>query len=185
MAYQKLQSREALTVLTSDDVRIPDPTSIIALDPIVVTAGVLTGTDATVGTADFSVAGTLTDVGTKFTELGIQPGAIVYNTTAGKAYYVTAVTDDLNLSLSPSDAGGATDSYSIYARPTLGCTLFIGTAGDVNVRMAEQNGNTTTAAAPANQTILYKGLANGSFMPIQVVQVLGTSTDATDIIAMW
>jgi hypothetical protein len=176
MAYQKLQSREALAVIPNDTVRIPDPSSIVVLD---------SATGATVSTVGNFGSITLDDATAKFTEVGIKQGMIVYNTTSGLAWTVVSVNSDTQLSIVGSVAGGASDSYSIYARPTIGCTLFIGTAGDVNVRMAEQNGNTTTAAAPANQFVLYKNIANGSFLPIQVVQVKVTSTDASNIVAMW
>jgi hypothetical protein len=174
MAYQKLQAREALNIIPNDDVRIPDSSSAIVVD---------TSTGATRGVADFSVLNTLTDVGTSFTTAGIPPGAIVYNPTANIAYYVVSVDSDTQLTLSGGAAGGATDSYTIYARATIGCTLFIGGAGDVNVRMAEQNGNTTSA--PLAQYVRFKGLGAASFMPIQVVQVKATLTTATDIIALW
>jgi len=174
MAYQKLQSRQALAVITSDDVRIPDPNTVV----------VFGNKGTTIGVAAFNVASTLTDVGTKFTEAGILPGAIIYNTTAGKAYYVVSVDSDTQLTLSGATAGGATDSYSIYTTATTGCTLFVGVAGDVRVQMAAQNGNTSTAATPANEAVTYKNMANGSFLPIQVVRV-DDNTTATDIIAMW
>jgi hypothetical protein len=175
MAYQKLQTREALAVITSDDVRIPDPNTVVVLD---------TATGATVGAAAFNVANTLTDVGTKFLDAGINVGAIVYNTTSGKAYHVVSVDSDTQLTLSGATAGGATDSYSIYTKSTIGCTLFVGVSGDVKVQMAQQNGNTSTAATPANEAVTYKNIADGSFLPIQVVRV-DDNTTATDIIAMW
>ena len=174
MAYQKLQTREALAVITSDDVRIPDPNTVV----------VFGDKGSSIGIAAFNVASTLTDVGTKFTEAGILPGAIVYNTTAGKAYYVVSVDSDTQLTLSGATAGGATDSYSIYTKATIGCALFVGVAGDVKVQMAAQNGYTSTQAAPANEAVTYKNIANGSFLPIQVVRV-DDSTTSTDIIAMW
>ena len=175
MAYQKLQTREALAVITSDDVRIPDPNTVVVLD---------TATGAIVGAAAFNVANTLTDVGTEFLSAGISTGAIVYNTTAGKAYHVVSVDSNTQITLSGSTAGGATDSYSIYTKPTIGCTLFVGTTGNVRVQMAQQNGNTSTAATPANEAVTYKNIADGSFLPIQVVRV-DDNTTATDIIAMW
>ena len=178
MAYQKLQAREALSIIPSDDVRIPEPSSAIILN---------TTTGASVGSADFTVLNTLTAVGTSFTSAGIQPGAIVYNTTAGAkvAYNVVSVDSDTQLTLSGGVVGGGTDTYTIYARPTIGCALFIGGAGNVAVRMAEENGNTTTAAAPANQIINFEGLGAASFMPIQVVQVRAIRTTATAIIGLW
>ena len=175
MTYIKSCSREALAVITSDDVRIPDPNTVVVLD---------TATGATVGVAAFNVANTLTDVGTKFLDAGISTGSIVYNTTAGKAYYVVSVDSDTQLTLSGATAGGATDSYSIYTKSTIGCSLFVGTTGNITVQMEQQNGNTSAAATPANHIVTYKNIANGHFLPIQVVRV-DNSTTATDIIAMW
>tara|TARA_R110000782_G_scaffold16888_1_gene47911 strand:- start:139 stop:672 length:534 start_codon:yes stop_codon:yes gene_type:complete len=177
MAYQKLQVSEALSVITSDDVRIPDPSTVVVLD---------TATGQTVGTAAFTAntLTTATPVAPGFTTAGIQVGAIIYNTTAGIAYTVTGITSDTVLAITPATAGGATDSYSIYTKATIGCALFVGGTGNVKVQMAQQNGNTSSAAAPANETVLYKNIANASFLPIQVVRV-DDDTTATDIIAMW
>tara|TARA_R110001592_G_scaffold100828_2_gene285813 strand:+ start:668 stop:1138 length:471 start_codon:yes stop_codon:yes gene_type:complete len=156
MAYQKLQVSQGLAVIPSDTVLIPDPA-----------VQVLTGT------ADFSVASTLTDVGTTFLSDGISYEAIVYNTTVPRAYDVTAVTDDLNLALSPATTGGATDVYVLYNAPTSGCVLYVGVAGDVKVKMAGGN------------DVVFKTVAAGSFLPINVIQVFATGTTATDIVALW
>lgn len=174
MAYQKLQVSEALPVIKGK-VRIPDPTSVVCLD---------TATGATKGVADFSAANTLTAVGTKFTEAGILPGAIVYNTTANKAYYVVKVVSDTQLTLSSGTAGGAADEYTIYTKATVGCILFVGTGGDVVVQMAEKNGNTSFAATPANFETNFKNISSGCWMPTQVVRVAAFTT-AEDIIALW
>ena len=61
MPYQKLQVSQALPVIVSDTVHIPDPT-----------------TEVLTGTADFT-GSTLVDVGTTFLTAGIQLNAIVYN----------------------------------------------------------------------------------------------------------
>ena len=167
MAYQKLQISEGLSVITSATVNIPDPS-----------------TEVLTGIADFSVAGVLTDVGTTFLTDGIQtmsPGpAIVYNTTAGIAYYVTDITDDLNLVLSPSSAGGVTDSYTIYNAATIGCILYVGGLGNLTVQMAQQNGNSATP-----KELTFANLPAASFLPTQVIRVASTRTTATDIIALW
>ena len=169
MAYQKLQVSEALAVIPSNTVAIPDPS-----------------TKVLSGTADFSVGGTLTDVGTTFLTDGIQimsPGpAIVYNTTAGIAYYVTEVTDDLNIALYPGSAGGATDDYVIYNAATIGCVLFVGGAGDIKVVMAGNNKTTLFGSVDGRA---FKGIGAGAFLPIQVIGVLGNGTSATDIVALW
>lgn len=176
MAYQKLQTREALVVIPSDDVRIPDPNTVVMLDP---------GRNATVSSGAFNVANRLTGIATsKFLSAGISPGAIVYNTTAAKAYYVVSVDSDTQITLSGATAGGATDAYSIYTNATIGCTLFVGKGGDIKVQMAQINGNPSAFGAPANEAVTYKNIADGSFLPIQVVRVDDDST-VTDVIAMW
>lgn len=156
MAYQKLQAGQALAVIPSDTIFIPEPS-----------VQVLTGT------ADFSVAGTLTDVGTTFLSSGISGDAIVYNTGSAIAYDVASVTDDLNLALTPADAGGATDAYVIYNAPSAGCVLYVGVTGDVKVK--------TTAG----NDVVFTGVPAGSFMPVQVKQVFATGTTATNIVALW
>lgn len=156
MAYQKLQAGQALAVIPSDTIFIPEPS-----------VQVLTGT------ADFSVAGTLTDVGTTFLSSGISGDAIVYNTTAAIAYDVASVIDDLNLALTPSSAGGATDDYVIYNAPSAGCVLYIGVTGDVKVKTI------------AGNDVVFTAVPAGSFMPVQVKQVFATGTTATNIVALW
>lgn len=181
MAYQKLQVSDGLDVIPSNTVPIPDPTTTIVLDA--------TTTGATVGDGNFATAAggttTLTDAtaGIKFTEAGIKAGAIVYNTTAGKAYIVKSVDSDSQLTLIPEDAGGASDTYSIYSDATVGCILYVGTAGNLNVNMAARNGN--MASSPANLRLTFKNLPNASFMPTQVVKVNVSGTTASDIIALW
>jgi hypothetical protein len=51
--------------------------------------------------------------------------------------------------------------------------LYIGTGGDVAVTMG--NGGVFT----------FKNVANGTFMPIQVIKVMSTNTTASDIIALY
>ena len=160
MAYQKLQVSDGLAVILSDTVKIPDPS-----------------TEVLSGTADFSVASTLTDVGTTFLTAGIQENAIVYNTTAGIAYYVTAVTDDLNLALSPATIGGASDAYVIYNAPTDGCILYTGVGGNLSVIMA--------ANKDSGRITAFVGIPSGAFLPTQAVQVATTDTTVTDIVALW
>ena len=161
MAYQRLQVSEGLAVIPSDTVPIPDP-----------------ATEVISGTADFSVAGTLTDVLTTFLSAGIQTNAIVYNVTAGIAYYITAVTDDLNLALSPSSAGSAADEYVIYNAATKACTLYVGVAGGIIVQMASQRDAANT------DTVTFENVPSSSFLPILVTRV-AQATVASKIIALW
>ena len=175
MAYQKLQSREALPVITSDKVRIPDPSTVI----------IINNRGSIKGTGSFTSGTTLVGNLTAFLGKGIEKGMIVYNFTDKIAYHVVSVDNDTEITLSGGGAGGAASTFAIYARPTIGCTLFVGTAGDLTVQMAENNGNTNVVTAPANAEVLYKNITNASFLPIQVVRVDKTSTTADDIVAMW
>lgn len=52
--------------------------------------------------------------------------------------------------------------------------LYIGGAGDVNVRFADQQ-----------QTVLFSAVPVGTILPIQVDQVLSTNTTATLIVALY
>ena len=164
MAYQKLQVSQALAVIPDNSIPIPDPSSKVL-----------------VGNADFSVAGVLTDVGTTFLTDGILTNAIIYNTTAQKAFRVTEVTDDLKLAITPSSAQGSSDNYVIYNEATVGCVLFVGVAGDVKAIMAETNGGASWSSA---SSVMFKGIAGGAFLPIQVIGV-ASATTATDIVALW
>ena len=48
----------------------------------------------------------------------------------------------------------------------------------MSIQLAQQNGNANTTE------LMFKGIAAGSFMPTQSIRV-GTSSTATDIIALW
>ena len=187
MAYQKLQVSDGLLVIPSDRTRIPDPASAINL-----INGTTTAADGVLAmTADFSAAdkNVTFPAGTKLTEMDIQAGAIIYNDVAGtpKAYTVTGVTSDTVLTVDINTTGGAANTCFMFSKSTNGCVLYVGTAGNIGVRLAAHLGNTTTAAAPTNQTLELKNLPNASFLPTQVVQVTSTTpaTTASDIIALF
>ena len=168
MAYQKLQVSDALAVIPSNKVAIPDlSTKILS------------------GSGDFSVAGVLTDVGTTFLSDGIQimsPGpAIIYNTTDSVAYYVESITDDLNLSITSLAGGSAVANYVIYNAATVGCVLYVGGAGDINLVMAGVN----SWADASSSSTSFVAIPAGSFLPTQVIGVAGSGTTATDIVALW
>lgn len=54
-----------------------------------------------------------------------------------------------------------------------GCVLYVGQAG--NVRVLTAGGDDVT----------FVGLNTGSFVPIQVVRVFATGTNAEEILALW
>jgi len=159
--YSKIQvnTATALVVIPSDTIHIPEPASKVVS-----------------GTADFSVGGTLTDVGTTFTTEGINVGAIVYDTTANKAYTVSEVASDTEITLSPTAAGGATDSYVIYNDQTLGALLWVGSneaAMDVAKSVADVNVKTVN-----NNTVVFTNAKVGDYLPVQVTMLKDTTTTA-------
>ena len=71
------------------------------------------------------------------------------------------------------------EDFVIYNAATIGCILYIGSAGDVDVQMAQQNGQSSSPIE-----LSFKNVTNASFLPTQVVRV-SNSTTASDIIALW
>ena len=156
MAYQKLQAGEALAVIPSDTIRVPNPAAI-----------------ANTGTAAAPTGAQLVGIGTEFTKT-VAVGDIVYDTTNSVVATVDAIVSDTFLTTSAAIDTGA--SYVIYSQannPSNGCVLYVGVAGDVKVKMAGGN------------DVVFKGVTAGSFLPINVIQVFDTDTRATDIVALW
>lgn len=54
-----------------------------------------------------------------------------------------------------------------------GCVLYVGGDGDIKV---------TTAGG---DEVTFVGLSAGTFIPVQVLKVWATGTNATDIVALW
>ncbi len=122
------------------------------------------------GTADGTTANKLVDSTASFTSNLL--GYIVYNTTDSTVATVTAVDDAGTLSLS-ADIMASGESYTLYADDNNGCVLYVGNTGNVRVLTA------------GNDDVTFVGIPAGAFVPVQVKRVFSTSTDATDIIALW
>jgi hypothetical protein len=163
MANARIQPGRALTAYKSDFADIPFP------------AVAETGTD------DGSPVSQLIDTSKDFVALNIYAGNIVYNTDTGEAATITEnpspATPD-TLELNDSIFTGVGDSYVIYQSSTqaggqnTGCVLYIGTGGDLEV---------TTAGG---DKVIFIGVPNGTFLPVQVLKVWNTGTSG-DIIALW
>ena len=166
MAYQRLQVSNAIQVIPSDTVPIPNPATLV-----------LSGSGAA------NVAGVLTQAGAKFTEAGIQKNAIVYAQTSGNAYTVVSVDSDTQLTVTPSVAGAPIEAYAIYNAPTLGATLYVGGIGNVSVEMAANKD--VNASIPGQNPISFSNVPQGSFMPTLVTRVNASSTTATLIKALF
>ena len=74
--------------------------------------------------------------------------------------------------VSAHSAGAVTPSDSTVLNPTRG--LYVGTGGDVAVKMANQ----TTS-------VIFPDVLGGSILPIQVVKVLSTGTTASGMVALY
>jgi len=156
MAYTKLQAGQALAVIPSDTIPVPNPSA---------TAGS--------GTAAAPTGAQLVGTATTFTS-SVVVGDIIYDSSNSVAATVLAVVSDTVLTTSAAIATGA--SYIIYSQannPSTGCVLYVGVTGDVKVKTV------------AGNDVVFTGVPAGSFMPIQVDQVFATGTTATNIVALW
>ena len=155
MAYQKLQAGSAIPVVPSDTISIP------AGDGVQL-SGTTTGTGADL---EDSTASFLTTV---------KVGYIVVDNDTPSISTVVSVDSNTELTLSGGVTLGGTASYTIYAAPeTNGCALYVGVAGDVKVKMS------------SGKDIIFTAVPAGSFMPVNVIKVYATGTDATNIVALW
>lgn len=57
--------------------------------------------------------------------------------------------------------------------PQLGCALFVGTTGNVQVEMI------------SGDIVTFVNIPDGTFMPILVTKVIPSATTASNIIALW
>ena len=167
------QPIKAIDVIKSDTINIPQPGSYI------------TGTNsASTGTAIIDSSANflgVSNAGNTGYSNKVAIGDVLY--TGGSIVTVTAVTDNNNLTVSASVTGGAT--YALYksnggaqTQPVAGhegYSLYIGGAG---------SGNLSVVPAASTDTVVLKGIAAGSFIPLQVVRVNSTETDVTDILAL-
>ena len=154
MAYQKLQARRALAVITSNTIDIPNPAA-----------------TAATGTAAAPTGAQLVGTGTNFLTT-VKVGDIIYAGTIVAT--VDAVVSDTVLTTSTAITAGLT--YTIYSQtdnPSNGCVLFAGAAGDINLITVDDD------------TVLFKGIVAGQFLPVQVKRVKAANTSATDIVALW
>tara|TARA_R110002020_G_scaffold70385_5_gene182645 strand:- start:6839 stop:7312 length:474 start_codon:yes stop_codon:yes gene_type:complete len=157
MAYQKLQASSALAVIKDNDVDIPNPTSLII-------------SSATTSAA----ANKLIDTNADFVALGVRIGDIIYDTSTTVASKVEKIDSATQLTVSTAIPNAS--NYNLYAQhnmPSNGCVLYIGSGGDVSLLTA------------SGDSVIFKGLVTGQFVPVQTLRVNSASTTAADIIALW
>lgn len=165
MSAFALRYTRALNVYPSDNTEIPFPATISS------------------GTTTSFLVNNLVDInaGVDFIAQGVKPGDIVYNTTVGAEasatvlQVVSASTLLLNTNIMTA-AGGET--YTIYQASdqttigNYGCFLFSGAGGAVTVRTIGND-------------IVTLSIQPSQVLPIQIIQVYKTGTDATRLVAMW
>jgi len=164
------QPTQALNVVPSDTINIPEPDAYIT------------------GTSNSVTGTTITDLNANF--LGVNnPGNTGYSNrvSIGDVVYVidgavitmvtvTAITNNTTIVVSASVTG--TKPYQIYranagASDREGFSLFVGGAGNIAV-----------VPASSDQTVILENVPDSSFIPLQVKRVNSTSTTATKIIAL-
>lgn len=154
MAYQKLQASRALEVLLSDTIDIPNP-AMLAVDSTTTGSGVAK----------------LIDSEGDFINKGIKAGDIIYSqgNVLSEVFSVDSATE-----LTVTVAIGPSRTYKIYSQvtPQNGCILYVGLTGDLKVNTA------------AGDTVTFKDVQAGSFIPVQVTRAWATSS-ASDIVALW
>ena len=164
------QPTQAITVIKSDTINIPEPGSYLT--------GGNTGSGTTLTTAGAKFLGTFNAGNTGYSNR-VAAGDVIYQGTT----IVTVVSVDSDTQLTVSDAltgGGAT--YEIYrgnggAQTQLpagneGFSLFVGTAGNLAV-----------IPASSTDTVILKNVPDSSFIPLQVARVLSATT-AADVVAL-
>jgi len=163
MPTPKLQTSRALSVIPSDTVPIPNPFPMAS------------------GDATSTITDVLEDNTKDFVALGIRAGDVVYNTTSDTCTIVlvdpsSASPTELELD---DDIIVSGDKYVIYqnsplsGEPNAGCVLYVGLGG------------TMTVVTSGGDTVAFADVPTGTFVPVNVVQVLSNGTDAGKIVALW
>lgn len=167
MATQKLQPTRALQVIPSDNANVPTPN--------LLASGVSTSTVASQlidSTANFIVG---PELGRQYK---VNVGDVVYNTTTNQAATIVKVINTTILLLN-ADIVSSGNSYSIYQQGAQtglgnqGAVLYIGVGGNIKV---------TTSG---NDIVTFVNIQDGTFFPINVLNVFQSETSVTNVIALW
>jgi hypothetical protein len=171
------QPTQALNVVPSDTINIPEPDAYITGTSNSVTGTTITDLNANFlgvnnpGNTGYSNRVAIGDV--VYVYASPTPGAAVTIVT------VTAVTNNTTIVVSASVTGNK--PYEIYrsnAGPSdrEGFSLFVGDGGTA--------ANIAVVPASSDQVVLLENVPDSSFIPLQVKRVNSTGTTATKIIAL-
>lgn len=156
MSANKLQAGRMIAIFPSDNAPIPYP-----------------GVNSSGTNTELNNSKLIDNTATFQTE-GITVGMIVYNITDSTAAVVVTVNSQISLTLNANIFTGTAKSYKIYSPPAdQGACLYIGGTGDV------------TGVNESEDSVLFKALPTGSFVPVHFKQILSTGTDASYIVALW
>lgn len=159
MAYQKLNTSRAWRVVPSDQAPIPNIPRTNPED--------IAGTATAVSTTQ------VTDSSGDFITRGVKNGMILTNRATGDSAIITGVQQDVLTIKGTNPINAVGDTYAVYYGDNNGAVLYVGTGGILRVLTA------------GGDDVRFIGVAAGSFIPVNVVQVFATSTTADDIIALW
>ena len=165
------QPTQALNVVVSDTINIPEPGAYI-------TGTSSSGTGTTITDASANFLGTTNPAATGYANR-VSVGDVVYVIDGATITIVrvTSVTDNNNLVVSASVTG--IKPYQIYRsngdfkNVSEGFSLFVGGAGNIAV-----------VPAGSDQVVKLENIPDSSFIPLQVKRVNSTDTTATKIIAL-
>jgi len=177
MAYPKntVNTGLALQVVSSDTIPIP------ASD--IPTLG---------GTTTATTVGKLVDAGADFSNVSV--GDIIYNTTDSTSATVTAIDSSTTLSIS-ADIFAITEDYTIFLggpngssriNSSEGCLLYVGSS-EAAVTIANSYVDVKVKTI-ANSIVTFTNFPVGEYLPIQILQLYSTGTDAStqnNCIAIW
>ena len=165
------QPTQALNVVVSDTINIPEPDAYIT--------GTKNSTGTTITDASAKFLGTTNPAATGYANR-VSIGDVVYviDGAALTIVRVTSVTDNNNLVVSAAVPNGV-KPYQIYRsngdfkNVSEGFSLFVGGAGNIAV-----------VPACSDQVVLLENIPDSSFIPLQVKRVNSSDTTATNIIAL-
>lgn len=177
MAYPKITVNTGLAqeVISSDTLPIPSP-NIPVLS----------------GTTTAATANKLVDVGADFSNVSV--GDIVYNTKDDTSATVTAIDTSTILSLS-ADIFTSPEEYKIFLGgpngssridSSEGCLLYVG-SNDATMDIAKSYVDIKVQTTAGND-ITFANFPVGSYLPIQILKLYTTGTDAASrnsCIAIW
>jgi len=186
MAYPKITVNTGLSleVIASDSVLIPAPSL-----PVLI------------GTTTTATASKLIDVGADFSTVSI--GDIVYNTTDDTSTTVVAIDSSTILSINDNIFAAAED-YKIFLGGPInsseGCLLYVGSSATIvqdiqptdppapGVGVADPRYVNIRVKTTAGNFVTFENFKVGNYLPIQVVQLMSTSTTVAarkTCIAIW